>query len=186
MKKTIYMLMMAMLCISTTQAQRMLPGQRGVEFSAGVLPGYTFAGSVYLNVGMTFNGNKGNYGLWALEYAHSSSPYRQVYIPQETYSVEGGYSLQLLGNLRKTITLNAGLTAIVGYETVNRGDTILYDGAVLHAKQGTVYGAGARLSTETYLSDNFVIMLLGRIKALGGAANSRFRHSLGLGVRFNF
>lgn len=97
-----------------------------------------------------------------------------------------GYSLQLLGDVRKTITLNAGLTAVAGYETINHNKVTLYDGATILNKENFIYGAGGRLSLETYLSDRFVLLLQGRTKLMWGTDLKQFRPSAGAGLRFNF
>lgn len=186
MKKYLIILLLCLWAFGPVAAQRMLPGQRGLELGAGLMPGTTFGSDHYINLGMTFNGQSGNYGLMAMEYAHTYTPYRQYGIPSETYTAEGGYSFQLAGNLRKTITLNAALSVLAGYGSINRGDSVLYDGAILKVKEGLVYGAALRLSGEAYLSDSFVLMITGRTKLLKGAIRNKFQPSLGLGLRFNF
>jgi hypothetical protein len=63
-----------------------------------------------------------------------------------------------LGDARKTITLNAGLTAVAGYETINRSEAMLPDGSTILDRDNFVYGTGGRLTLETYLSDRFVLL----------------------------
>lgn len=185
MKKYIYTLILLFTGITWVQAQRMIPGQKGLELNAGILS-VENTGNYYLNMGLIINGKNGNYQLWALEYMHSYSKYKTLRIPQETYTAEGGYSLFLLGDVRKNITLNTALTGVVGYETVNRGRDILYDGAKILNKEGFVYGVGGRLSLETYLSDRLTFLIQGRIKVLWGTSLEQFRPSAGLGLRYNF
>jgi len=91
-----------------------------------------------------------------------------------------------LGDTRKNITLNAGITGVVGYESINRGEAMLYDGAKIMSEDNFVYGAGGRLTFETYLSDRFVLVLQGRTKVLWGTDLRQFRPSAGVGLRFNF
>lgn len=93
---------------------------------------------------------------------------------------------QLLGDTRKNITLNAGITGVLGYESINRGEALLYDGAKILTEDNFIYGAGGRLSFETYLSDRFVLILQGRTKVLWGTDLEQFRPSAGLGLRINF
>lgn len=135
---------------------------------------------------MTVNGKKSNYQLWSAEYTHQYHHYKEIYIPQETYIAEGGYSFFLLGDARKNITLNAGITGVLGYESINRGESMLYDGAKIVSKDHFIYGAGGRLTFETYLSDCFVLFLQGRTKILWGTDLKQFRPSAGVGLRFNF
>ncbi|CAD0002293.1 conjugal transfer protein TraO [Flavobacterium salmonis] len=186
MKKYIYTVMLVLMGITIAQAQRMLAKQKGLEVNAGVLSNDKIGNDYYLNIGMTVNGKNGNYLLWALEYTHQYHDYKNLRIPQETYTAEGGYSFFLLGDGRKNITLNAAITGVAGYESINRGETILYDGAKILSGDNFIFGAGGRLTIETYLSDRFVLVLQGRAKALWGTDLKQFRPSAGVGLRFNF
>lgn len=186
MNKYIYIVMLLLGSITVVKAQRMLPKQKGLEISAGILSDSKIGNDYYLNIGMTVNGKDGNYQLWALEYTHRYHQYNDVHIPQETYTAEGGYSFFLLGDARKNITLNLGITGVVGYETINRGEARLYDGAKILSEDNFIYGAGGRLSFETYLSDRFILLLQGRTKVLWGTDLRQFRPSAGVGLRFNF
>lgn len=186
MKKYIYTMMLVFIGITVTQAQRMLPKQKGLEVSTGVLSNDKIGNDYYINIGMTVNGKNGNYQLWALEYTHQYHDYKEIHIPQKTYTAEGGYSFFLLGDTRKNITLNFGITGVVGYESINRGEATLYDGAKILSEDNFIYGASGRLTFETYLSDRFVFVLQGRTKAVWGTDLEQFRPSAGMGLRFNF
>jgi hypothetical protein len=186
MKKYIYMMMFVLMGITVAQAQRMLPKQKGLEVSAGTLSDDHPGRNYYLNIGMTANGKNGNYQLWALEYTHRYDEYKDLRIPLETYTAEGGYSFFLLGDTRKNITLNVAITGVLGYESINRGETLLYDGAKILSEDNFIYGTGGRLSFETYLCDRFVLILQGRTKVLWGTDLEQFRPSAGVGFRFNF
>jgi hypothetical protein len=186
MKKYIYTVILVLIGITAAQAQRMLPKQKGLEISAGVLSNDKIGNDYYISAAMIVNGKNGNYQLWALEYTHQYHDYNDLRIPQETYSAEGGYSFFLLGDARKNITLNLGITGVVGYESINRGEAMLYDGAKILSEDNFIYGAGGRLTFETYLSDRFVLVLQGRTKVLWGTDLQQFRPSAGAGLRFNF
>ncbi|HLR71110.1 MAG TPA: conjugal transfer protein TraO [Pseudogracilibacillus sp.] len=186
MKKYIYMLMLLIIGTTASHAQRMLPKQKGLEINTGVLSDDRIGNDYYLNIGMTINGKNGNYQLWGLEYTHQYHDYKTIRIPLETYTVEGGYSFFLLGDFGKNITLNAGITGVVGYEQVNRGKSLLDDGAKILSEDNFIYGLGGRLSLETYLSDWLVLLLQGRTKALWGTDLKQFRPSVGVGLRINF
>lgn len=185
MRKYIFAVMLVIAGVTAVQAQRMMPKQKGLEINAGLLS-KEVSGNYYLNVMLTVNGKNGNYWLWGAEYTHQVSDYRDLQIPLEAYTGEVGYSLQLLGNARKSITLNAGVTAVAGYETINRSKAMLYDGSTILDKDNFIYGAGGRLSFETYLSDGFVLLLQGRTKVVWGTDLKQFRPSAGVGLRFNF
>lgn len=185
MMKYIFALMLALWSIKAVQAQRMLPKQKGLEVNAGILS-KEISDNYYLNLILTVNAKNGNYWIWGAEYTYQLSDYRDIQIPLETYTGEVGYSLQLLGDARKTITLNAGLTAVGGYEIINRSNAMLPDGSTILDKDNFVFGTGGRLTLETYLSDRFVLLLQGRTKVLWGTDLKQFRPSAGIGLRFNF
>ncbi len=185
MIKYFFAVMLVILGITATQAQRMMPGQKGLEISAGLLL-KEVSDNYYFNLTLTKYTKNGGYWLWGTEYTHQFADYRDLHIPLETYTGEIGYSLQLLGDTRKTITLNAGLAAVAGYETINRSEAILYDGSKILDKDHFIYGAGGRLSFEAYLSDRFVLLLQGRTKVVWGTDLKQFRPSAGVGLRFNF
>lgn len=186
MSKYIYALVLVVMSITAVQAQRMLPGQKGLEVNAGTFSSEHPARNYYLNIGLTVNGRSGNRWLCAVEYNHEYSSYKNLRIPLETYLAEGGYSLQLLGDAGKSVTFNAAFTLTGGYETINRGDELLYDGAIIKNQEGFVYGAGGRLSLETYLCDRIVLLVQGRARMLWGTSTDQLRPSAGLGLRFNF
>tara|TARA_R110002033_G_scaffold14572_5_gene42391 strand:- start:204 stop:623 length:420 start_codon:yes stop_codon:yes gene_type:complete len=139
MKKYIYTVMLVLMGITATQAQRMLPKQKGLEVSAGVLSNDKIGNDYYINLAMTVNSKNGNYQFWTLEYTHQYHSYKDLRIPKETYTAEGGYSLFLLGDARKNITLNTGISGVIGYETINRGEAMLDDGAKIVSEDNFIY-----------------------------------------------
>lgn len=186
MKKYLLAVLFVVTSSTMVQAQRMLPKQKGLEVSTGVLSDNQIGNDYYINVAMTVNGRNGNYQLWAAEYTHQYSSYNELRIPLETYSIEGGYSFYLFGDIRKNIYLNAALTGIIGYETINRGTDILYDGAKILNEENFIYGVGGKLSLETYLSDHFILLLQARAKVFWETSLEQLRPSAGLGLRYNF
>lgn len=186
MKKYLLTMLFAVAGSILVQAQRMLPKQKGLEIHTGTLSGDSPGRDYYLSIGLTVNGRNGNYRLWALEYTHQYSRYNELRIPRETYSMEGGYSFYLLGAMRKNISLNAAITGAIGYETINRGNDILYDGAKILNEEHFIYGVGGKLSLETYLTDHFVLLFQIRANMFWGTSLEQLRPSAGLGLRYNF
>ncbi len=82
MKKYIYTMMFAFICITVAQAQRMLPKQKGLEVSRRNLSDDHPDRNYYLNIGMTVNAKNGNYQIWALEYTHQYDEYKDFRLPQ--------------------------------------------------------------------------------------------------------
>lgn len=185
MKKYIIVIILTLVSIRG-YSQRMFYKQKALEVHVGILSTKEISHNYYLNLTLNSFVKRGNYWIWSVEYQRKTTDYKDWQIPLENYLGEIGYSTQLLADSKKFVTLNLGLTAVGGYEMVNRGDSLLLDGAKLLNKSGAVYGAGGRLSLETYLSNRVVFLLQGRIKVLWGTDFEQFRPSAGMGLRFNF
>jgi len=186
MKRFILFSVLLVTIFTTTQAQRMIPKQKAVSINSGLLLSNDIQGDWHLGIDLVHYFNRGNYWLWAVEYNRMQFAYRNYRIPSETYLAEAGHGFRLLGDKRKTLQLNAALTGIAGYESINRGNALLHDGAVIQNSSGFVYGAGGRLSLETFLTDHFVLMLQTKARMLWSTSLQQFRPSVGLGLRFNF
>ena len=86
------------------------------------------------------------------EYLHKKYDYKDMRIPVEQFTAEGGYYLKFLSDRRKTFFLSLGLSALAGYETSNRGDKLLPDGATLSDEDCFIYGGALTLELEAYLT----------------------------------
>lgn len=186
MKNYVYIIIVLFCNIIAAQAQRMLPKQKGLEISTGVIADGKIGTDYYITAGMTINGKKGNYQLWAVEYSSKKYGYKQIQIPVETFTAEVGYSFLLISDSGKNSSLNFGLNGIAGYESINRGKELLSDGAKLLTQDNFIYGAGGRLTIETYLSDRIILLLQAGTKVLWGTDLQQIRPSVGIGLRFNF
>lgn len=178
---------MVLISVSGIYAQRLITGQKGFEVSFGTISGKRpLHDDYYIQTGMTINGKKGNYQLWAIEYASKRHEFQRYDIPVETYSAEGGYSFSMLSDRAKVISLSFGMTGLVGYEVINKSEGTLPNGAVIQNENSFIYGASIRLSLETYLNDHFVFLLQGRVKGIWGTSLEQFRPSAGIGIRYIF
>ena len=70
---------------------------------------------------------------WVLggEVLKRNTPYRDGSIPLVQYTGEGGYYYNIFSSPNKTVFLSIGGSAMLGYESVNGGKRLLYDGATL-------------------------------------------------------
>jgi hypothetical protein len=187
MNKIITTVILLMVSTTVLYSQRLIKGQKGFEATFGMVADQkAIHNNFYLQAAMTINGKSGNYQFLSAEYSRRTHEFENYLIPVDTYLGEGGYSLVLFGDLSKSISLNLGISAVVGYEIINNSNSILPSGAVIEAKDGFVYGAGARLSLETYLTDHFVLLVQGRAKGLWGTSAEQFRPSAGVGIRYIF
>lgn len=183
-------IILAMSGYNTLFAQRLFPGQKGLEATV------TFPISVFGNnfsmsdfsagLGLTINAKNGNYKCVALEYSTRHYTYKEVKIPTETYLFEGGYSFFLLGESTRTLAVNGGMYGLLGYEMVNGDKRRLYDGAILQNQSQWVYGVAGVISVETYLTNHWVLLMQGKLQTLWGTSLERLRPSVGLGVRYMF
>ncbi|WP_312554312.1 conjugal transfer protein TraO [Empedobacter brevis] len=185
-KKYILKVFYLFIGLSSVNAQRMIPKKKGVEIGYSQLSNAKIGNDYAMNLGLIINGKNGNYQLWNFEYSHQYFTYNTTLIPHETYTIEGGNSFFLLGDNRRMISLNLALTAVVGYETINHGESKLNDGAIILNENNFIYGAGSWLTFETYFTDKFVFILKGQMKLVWGTDVEQLRPSVGIGMRFNF
>ena len=109
---------------------------------------------------------------------------KEVRIPVEQFTVEGSYYLKLLSDRQKTFFLSLWLSALAGYETSNRGDKLLPDGATLLDKDCFIYGGALTLELETYLTDRVVQLVNARERMLFGSDIGKFHTQVGMGLKF--
>ncbi|MBD3905381.1 conjugal transfer protein TraO [Chryseobacterium sp. C-2] len=169
---------------TTVSAQRMLPKQKGIEVNVGLLNN-NISDNYFINAGLIKHSKKGNYVIYSLEYSKNSIPYKTIDIPVENYTAEIGYSFNVIADRRKSLMFNVSFSALGGYEDVNKGEQLLYDGAKLLNKSSMIYGGSGKLSIEMYLSDRIVLIASGKTKWLWNTSLEKIRPSAGLGIRFN-
>ena len=166
MKKYLFLFVTAVslaLFSGRAHAQRYLPGMKGVELRGGFANGSKSPLNYYLMK---------NYG------------YRDASVPRAQFTAEGGYYLKFLSDPTKTVFLSVGGSALAGYETVNWGERILYDGSRLLAKDAFVYGGAITLELEAYVTDRIVLLAAIRERVLWGSSLDLFTTQFGLGVKF--
>jgi hypothetical protein len=111
MKKFI-IIFAAVLCfaVPNLSAQRYLPGQHGLQFTAGSVNGMNPQDGFHS--GIAFSQYKRNADRWVfgIEYLEKRHPYKDINIPQSQFTVDAGYYLKFLSDWRKTIFLSLGAT----------------------------------------------------------------------------
>ena len=190
MRKSLFSIFIVMLALFEGQAhaQRCLPKMKGIRLTAGMADGF-YAKSASNNTGYTFGASLATYTKgghqWVLgaEYLRRYHPYRDIRIPTEQFTGEGGFFLGVLSDGSKTFFLSAGVSAVAGYETVNGGKKLLFDGSTLRNKDGFLYGGAVTLQAETYLTDRLVLLLYGRERCLWGGSTERFHAQYGVGLK---
>lgn len=169
----------------TTKAQRLIPKQKAIELNAGFLLNDSKSENYFLNTAITNQSGKGNYSFFSFEYLNEKQNYKKVSIPIETFLAEAGYSFNLISDRKKNVLINFSLSATAGFERINKGNDLLFDGAEILSESNFVYGAGGKVSTEIYISDRIVLIPHIKAKALWNSSRELIRPSLGLGIRIN-
>ena len=190
MRKLAFFLFVVSLALFAGQAhaQRCLPGMKGIRLTAGMVDGF-YANSTSNNAGYSFGASLatytkgGNQWVFGAEYLRRYHPYRESRIPVEQFTAEGGFFCDVLSDVSKTFFLSAGVSALAGYETVNGGKKLLFDGSTICNKDGFVYGGAVTLQAETYLTDRLVLLLYGRERCLWGGSTGHFPVQYGVGLK---
>lgn len=183
-------MMLFALCLTSFQAhaQRYLPGMKGLQVTAGMTDGVHWnAGSDFAyHIGAAYSVYTKNANRWVIggEYLHKKYDYKDMQIPVEQFTAEGGYYLKFLSDRRKTFFLSLGLSALAGYETSNRSEKLLPDGSTLLDKDCFIYGDALTLELEAYLTDRVALLLNARERALFGSDIGKFHTQVSLGLKF--
>ncbi len=173
--------------IGQAHAQRYLPGQKGIQVTGGFVDGFTvekkdgqaFFGGIALST-YTKNGNRWVFGG---EYLQKNHEYRDKFIPLSQITAEGGYYLNFLSDAGKTVFFSVGISAVAGYETINWGKKLLFDGATVTGKDNFLYGGAVSFETEIFLSDRFALLVNARERVLFGSEVNKFHTQIGAGVK---
>ncbi len=167
-------------------AQQMIPKQKGVEISYSVFLNSPEKQNYVLAAGLVSYAKNGNYWFGLAEYSRKYYEYRAYDIPIDTFLFNGGYSFYLWGDSMRNVNLNLGISGLVGYEHVNRGQAYLFDGSLLNSTESFVYGAGGKLSVESYVTKHLVFMVNGQLRFLQNSELGALHVLFGCGLRFNF
>jgi len=174
---------------NTVQAQRALPGMRGIEVRGGMVDGFHSSDNrnelgYYFGVGMATYSKNANKWVFGAEYLNKYYPYKEGRIPVAQFTGEGGYYYKFLADGSKTFFFYLGASAMAGYETVNWGDKILFDGSTVQNKDKFLYGGALTLQVDVHLTDKVILMLSGRERILWGTSTGHFHTQFGLGLKF--
>ena len=168
-------------------AQRCLPKMQGIEVRANMVDGFNPGGNdggYSLGAALSTYTKGGNKWVFGGEYLLKNKPYKEKKIPVAQFTAEGGYYLKVLSDARKMLFVYAGASALAGYETVNWGEKVLPDGALLRDKDVFIYGGALTLDVEFYVADCIALLANLRERCLWGNSTGHFHTQFGLGVKF--
>ena len=164
-------------------AQRRLQGQKGLEATGGAVDGFK-KNSLYAGLALSSFAKNGNKWSFGAGYLHKKIAYREQLVPVEQFTGECGYYLNFLSDRSKTVFFSAGISAVAGYELVNKDRKLLYDGAELLNKNRFLYGTAFGLEIETYIVDRVILLTGVRGRMLAGSTTGRFHTQLVAGLKF--
>ena len=172
-----------------SQAQRLIPKQRGIEVvgSVPLIKGEKLFTGDNFGVGISFPRylKKENYTFVMAEYEQQNMPYRSYNVNLKDALLQVGYMHQILSDNGKNVFLYGGISALGGYEEINEDQKLLPDGATLLDRSRFVYGGAVHGSVEVFLTDRLLFLVKAQGRLLFGSDVHRFRPALSAGFRFN-
>lgn len=171
---------------SKSFAQQMTPKQKGFEISYSIYPSSPKKQNYVLTAGLISYGKNGNYLFGLAEYSRNYHEYANYEIPIEMFLFNGGYSFYIWGDIMRNVNLNLGIGGLAGYEQINKGNELLYDGSMLTVTDNFIYGVNGKLSIESYLTPHLVFLVNGQLRYLRNSQMAQLQALFGVGIRCNF
>ena len=188
MTRLVLILAFVLSLIGEVKAQRFLPGQKGIQFTASAVDGFNLKNGdkQAFAIGLAFSNYRhfGDHWVFGAEYLQKKNLYREELIPTSQFTAEGGYYLSYFASPRKTFLFSIGMSAMTGYESVNWGKKLLYDGSCIKNKDAFLYGGALSLELEAFLSDRTILLVHARERVLFGSTINKLHLQLGVGIKF--
>ena len=174
----------------SSQAQRLIPKQRGIEVvgSVPLIKGEKFLAADNFGIGTSLTRYLGreNYTFVMAEYEQQNMPYRSYDVKLKDALLHLGYMHPIVSDNGKNVFLYGGISALGGYEQLNEDKKLLPDGATLLDRSRFVYGGAVHGSVEVFLTDRVLFLVKAQGRFLFGTDVHRFRPAVSAGLRFNF
>ena len=172
-----------------SQAQRLIPKQRGIEVvgSVPLIKGEKLFTGDNFGVGISLPRylKKENYTFVMAEYEQQNMPYRSYNVKLKDALLQVGYMHPILSDNGKNVLLYSGISVLGGYEEINEDQKLLPDGATLLDRSRFVYGGAVHGSVEVFLTDRILFLVKAQGRFLFGTDVHRFRPAFSAGLRFN-
>lgn len=173
-----------------SQAQRLIPKQRGIEVvgSVPLIKGEKFLAADNFGIGTSLTRylSRENYTFVGVEYEQQNMPYRSYKVKLKDALLQVGYMHPIFSDNGKNVLLYSGISALGGYEELNEDKKLLPDGATLLDRSRFVYGGAVHGSVEVFLTDRVLFLVKAQGRFLFGTDVHRFRPAVSAGLRFNF
>ena len=162
---------------------------RGIQLTAGMADGFYNRANrnetgYYFGTALSTYKIGGNKWIFGGEYLQKYYPYKNTRIPTAQFTAEGGYYFHVLSDANKIFFLSIGGSALTGYEAINWGEKVLFDGSSRTNKDAFIYGSAITLELESYLSDRMVLLLNARERCLWGGSTGHSHKQFGVGIKF--
>ncbi|MFV0552347.1 MAG: conjugal transfer protein TraO [Anaerorhabdus sp.] len=106
-------------------------------------------------------------------------------IPYNIFTVQPGYFLKILEQRTfKRYALHFGAGGIIGYEVINKGNSVLETGAVIDARSQFIYGAFVGLEGELTLGNDFSLLVKANEYYHANSDVGHFYPYAGIGLRY--
>lgn len=169
---------LSLLFLEQAYAQRYFPGLFGVQVKGDIVDGFSKGkgDQQAYSFGIAFNTYTYSAHQWVFgaEYLEKGHTYKDKFIPIQQYTIDAGYYHTLYAIPSKTCYFLIGLSGMAGYEEVNKGKKLLFDGASVESESAFLGGAAATFEMETFLTDKFILTLTARERALWGSTTGKF------------
>ena len=172
-----------------SQAQRLIPKQKGMEVvgSVPLIKGEKFFGKDNFGLGISLTRylKRENYTFVLAEYEQQNMPYRSYNVKLKDALLHIGYMHPILSDMGKNVLFYGGISALGGYEQLNEDKKLLPDGATLLDRSRFVYGGAVHGSVEVFLTDRVILLVRAQGRFIFGTDVHHFRPALSAGFRFN-
>lgn len=176
-------------------AQRLLPNQNtlealgGLAIQSGVKNPFS-SGDFTTDVGYTHYFKVANYLTVAACYGQSHYTYNDIVkvahkVPIQDVFLQVSYNHPLLKSRGRDLLLYAGAGVLGGYEFVNKGESVLPNGATLQNGSRWIYGGALMGSMEVFLSDWLVLVVRGQGRFMLNQQTYLFHPTIQAGFRIN-
>jgi len=180
--KILITIILALSTILGISAQRYLPGQKGLQVTAGFTDGQM--GNCHIGIALSKYTKSQNRWVYGAEFLNKQIPYRSIKIPVSQITGEAGYYNCFLSDSHKNFFFSLGLSGMTGYESINWGEQKLFDGALIENRGHFIYGGAATFEIETYFTDRLVLLLNVRQRLLWGSDVEKFHNQVGVGFKY--
>lgn len=191
MRKYLLIMMCAFLSslAGKVSAQRYLPGQTGIQLTMGGVDDFGrnvkhLRGNFQLGLALSRYYRNRSRWVFGADYVKKHYAYKDIAVPKEQFTAEGGCFFPFLSDRGKNVFLSAGLFALAGYEAVNRNERMLYDGATLRNGGAFIYGFAPAFEMEAYLTDRWAFLFNVRERVFFGSSVGHFHTVVAVGLKY--